>query len=278
VSSWERKALTFISQTGGGHKSKDISSFFAFSISLLRELTGAYMSLQLAFEDSYTVRVKEATPAYLDDLIFNPAPIHQLLEHTAHRPVYWTQIPEKNAFEDLFQALSSAVIIPVRTIGNKALIVLGWSETLNCDATFREFMDVVRIRIEEIIQQIHTEQLYHINLGRYSSILNILPEALVFIGADGYSGWVNDAAASLLGLDHSGDHSPAVLSGAMGKLISQSINKSEIQEMAMQLFSSPDSCMENMQWKMDGKVLEVSCYPVGGQGKAWRFKQLGIRN
>lgn len=274
MSSWERKALTFINQTGAGNERRDISSFMSFSISLLRELTGAYMSLQLAFEDSYTVRVKGATPSYLDDLIFHPGPIDQLLQHTAYRPVYWTQIPEKNAFEDLFQALSSAVIIPVRLNENRALIVLGWSETLTCDPSFREFMDVVRIRIEEIFRQIHTEHTYHTTLSRYSSVLNILPEGLIFIGADGYSGWVNQAAATLLHLGAPGDYPPAALSGAMGKLISQSLNKEEIQAMALQLFSSPDSSLENMQWKMEGGVWEVSCFAVEGRGKVWRIRTI----
>lgn len=271
MASWERKALTFISQTSEWDRRKDIRTFLFFGISLLRELTGAYLSLQLDFEDSYTARVKGATPSYLDDLIFNPGPIHQLLEKAGHRPVYWTQIPEKNAFEDLFQALSSAVIIPVRAGQINALILLGWSDIQTCDPPLREFMDIVRTRIEEVCRQAQIEQTADKAITRYTSILNTLSEALVFIGGDGYSGWVNIAAAQLLQLEHPGEYATAVLSGAMATLIQQTLNKSEIAGLAMQAFASPSSRVENMIWQMADKTLEASCLPVEGKGKLWRM-------
>jgi len=276
VASWERKALTFISQTSEWDRRRDIRTFLSFGISLLRELTGAYMSLQLDFEDSYTARVKGATPSYLDELIFNPGPMHQLLEKTGHRPVYWTQIPEKNAFEDLFQALSSAVIIPVRAGEINALILLGWSDIQTCDPDFREFMDIIRTRIEEVCRQAQIEHTSDKAITRYTSILNTLSEALVFIGGDGHSGWVNIAASQLLQLEHPGEYAPAVLSGAMATLIQQALNKSEIAGLAMQAFASPVSRVENMIWNMADRTLEASCLPVDGKGKLWKI--VSIRN
>ncbi|ACU63239.1 hypothetical protein [Chitinophaga pinensis] len=272
--SWERKALTFISQTSEWDRRGDIRTFLSFGISLLRELTGAYMSLQLDFEDSYTARVTGATPSYLDDLIFNPGPMHQLLEKSGQRPLYWTQIPEKNAFEDLFQALSSAVIIPVRAGEVNALIVLGWSDIHACDSSFREFMDIVRTRIEEVCRHAHVEHTSDKVITRYTSILNTLSEALVFIGGDGKSGWINIAAAQLLQLEQPGEYAPAVLSGAMATLIQQALNKSEIAGLAMQAFASPASRVEHMIWKMSDRILDASCLPVEGKGKLWKI----IRN
>lgn len=274
MASWERKALTFISQTNEWDRRSDIRSFLSFSVALLRELTGAYMSLQLDFEDSYTARVKEANPFYLDDLIFNPGPIHLLLENGGHRPVYWTLIPEKNAFEDLFQALSSAVMIPIRKGGINVLIVLGWSEAQHCEPVFREFMDVVRIRIEEVCRQTEMEQAAEAAVSRYLSLLNTLPETLIFIGAEGHTGWINAHAARLLHLEHAGDQSPAILSGAMATLIQQAQNKEEIMGMAMQLFGSPDSRLEGMIWVLGDGPFEVSCVPVMGKGKLWRLKRM----
>lgn len=276
MATWERKALTFISQTNEWDRRGDIRSFLSFSVALLRELTGAYMSLQLDFEDNYTARVKDASPFYLDDLIFNPGPIQLLMEGGGHRPVYWTGIPEKNAFEDLFQALSSAVVLPVRQGGINVLIILGWSETQHCDPVFREFIEVVRIRIEEVCRQTQVEQAGEAAITRYLSVLNTLPEALVFIGAEGHTGWMNVPAAGLLQLPQEGELAPAAVSGAMAALIQRAQNRDEIMEMAMQLFASPDSSLEAMIWILPDGNFEVSCMPAMGKGKLWRFRKLPV--
>ncbi|MBW8684562.1 hypothetical protein [Chitinophaga rhizophila] len=272
MASWERKALTFISQTSEWDRRGDVQSFLSFGISLLRELTGAYMSLKLDFEDTYTARVKDAHPFYLDDLIFNPGPIHELIEANGRRPVYWTKVPVKNAFEDLFQALSSAVIIPVREGVINALIVLGWSEPQSAEPVFREFIDVVRIRIAEVCRQAHIEQSAENALTLYSALLNTLPEALIFIGAEGHASWINISAARLLNLDRAGELPPASVSGAMANLLQQTTNRDEIMAMAMQLFASPESSMEGMIWEMEHVVMDVSCRAVSGKGKLWQIK------
>jgi hypothetical protein len=270
VNSWDRKVLTFISQTNDWDRNGQISSFLSFSIALLGGLAGAYLSLELDFEDEVTARVKEASPEYLNDLIFNPGPLQALIDATGHRPVFWAHIPEKHALGDLLQALSSAVILPVKAGKVNAAIILGWSEPQNFDTSFKDGMEIVRQRLKEILVQSHLQRTYNSAMDRYTGILDTLPQALVFIGNDGQSGWVNARAASLLQLQQ-GEQAPSVLSVAMGKLINSALNKEEINKEAVRLFSSPGSSLQNMKWELEAAALMVSCVPVDGKGRLWSF-------
>lgn len=270
---WERTALTFISQTSDWDRNKDMNSFIPFSISLLKELFGAYLSLQLDLEDAYTAKVKAASPSYLNDLVLNPGPIESLLEQHHHMPLYWSNIQEKNVFDDLLQALSSAVILPVKGPAVNALILFGWSEPQQFDAAARECLEIIRNRFKEILQQSHTHKMVHTTVSRFTAIMHTIPQALVFIGNDGHSGWINIAAANLLQLDRSGEQPPHILSAVMGQLINSAVNKEVINKEALQLFASPVNKMKDMLWEIPGKELLVSCMPVDGIGRLWEFKK-----
>jgi hypothetical protein len=273
LTTWERKALTFISQTSDWDRNGSVTSFLSFSIALLRELTGAFLSLELDMEDQYTVRVKEATPEYLNDLVFNPAPITQLLEQHAYKVIAWPQIPERNAFEDLLSALSSAVVLPVKSGEVNALILLGWSEPQQFDAAFRESVEIIRSRLKEILWQVNIQQSYQSTIQRFSGILETVPQAIVFIGNDGKSGWVNTKGQVLLQLEKEGELPLYILSGAMAKLISSAANKDAINREAVKLFTSSDGSLTDMLWELPEQRLLVSCLPVEGKGKLWLFRE-----
>lgn len=270
---WERTALTFISQTSDWDRNRDMHTFIPFSISLLKELFGAWLSLQIDFEDAYTAKIKAASPAYLDDLVLNPGPIESLLVQNHYMPIYWSQIPARNAFDDLLQALSSAVILPVKGPAVNALILFGWSEPQQFDAAARECLEIIRNRFKEILQQSHTHRLVHTTLSRFTSIMHSIPQALVFIGNDGHSGWINIAAAELLQLEACGEQPPHVLSAVMGQLINSAINKDVINKEALQLFASPQNKLKDMLWEIPGRELLVSCMPVDGIGRLWEFRK-----
>lgn len=248
-------------------------TFIPFSISLLKELFGAYLSLQLDFEDAYTAKIKAASPSYFNDLVLNPGPIESLLEQNHYKPICWSQIPDRNAFDDLLQALSSAVILPVKGASVNAVILFGWSEPQQFDAAARECLHIIGSRFKEILQQSHTHKLVHTSLSRYTAIMHAIPQALVFIGNDGHSGWVNVAAADLLELNSSGEQPPHVLSTVMGQLINSADNKEMINKEALQLFASPQNILKDMLWQIPGRELLVSCTPVDGIGRLWEFKK-----
>lgn len=272
VNSWERKTLTFISQTNNWNRDGQISSFLSFSIALLSGLTGAYMALELDFEDEVTARIKEATPAYLNDIIFNPAPVLELLSAHEQHTIFWSDIPPRHGLNNLFEAMSSAVIMPVNGGPANAVIILGWSEPQQFDASFKECLELIRERLKEIIWQSHLQEKYTLTTARYTTILDTLPEALVFISNEGQAGWVNASGARLLQLDKAGEHAPIVISGAMSRLIGSAANRETIQQEAMQLFTSLVTAANNMHWELENGARNVSCLPADGKGRLWIFR------
>ncbi|MEZ2444107.1 hypothetical protein QFZ51_002805 [Chitinophaga sp. W3I9] len=277
MSTWEHKALNFINQTGRWDKDKHISSFLAFSISLVKNLTEADIALQLEFEDEETAKVKCASPLHLNDMVLNPEPIKKLLYTQGFKTIYWREIPppKENVFKEILLALSSAIIIPVNTSPNNSLLILGWSEPPSFEPGFLECIETIRLRLKEILVQ-SQQQIYFQRIAvRFAAILHTIPHALVFINNDGFSGWVNQEGAALLGLSGPGEQLPAVLSDAMMQLRNKTLNLEAIDREAMHLFSSPENSISNWRWQMENKVLLVSCLPVTTQqisGRLWIFE------
>lgn len=277
MSTWERKALNFINQTSRWDKDKHISSFLAFSISLVKNLTGADIALQLEFEDEETAKVKCASPLHLNEIVLNPEPIKKLLYANGFKTIYWRDLPppKDNVFKEVLQALASAIIIPVNTAPNNSLLVLGWSEAPSFEADFLECIETIRLRLKEILLQ-SQQQLYFQRVAiRFAAILHTIPYALVFINNDGFSGWVNQEGATLLGLSGPGEQLPAVLSDAMMQLRNRALNTEEIYNAAVHLFSSPENALSNWIWQLENTTLNVSCLPVTTQqisGRLWIFE------
>lgn len=277
MSTWERKALNFINQTSRWDKDKHISSFLAFSISLVKNLTEADIALQLEFEDEETAKVKCASPVHLNDMVLNPEPIKKLLYTQGFKTIYWRDIPppKENVLQEILQAFSSAIIIPINTTPNNSLLILGWSTPQLFDNDFLECIETIRLRLKEIL--LHSQQqLYFQRIAiRFAAILHTIPYALVFINNDGFSGWVNQEGATLLGLSGPGEQLPAILSDAMMQLRSKALNIDDIYKEAVLLFSSPENSITNWIWKLEHKALKVSCLPVTTQqisGRLWIFE------
>lgn len=277
MSTWERKALNFINQTSRWDKDKHISSFLAFSISLAKNLTEADIALQLEFEDEETAKVKCASPVHLNDMVLNPEPIKKLLYTQGFKTIYWRDIPppKDNVLQEILQAFSSAIIIPVNTTPNNSLLILGWSSPQQFENDFLECIETIRLRLKEILLQ-SQQQLYFQRIAiRFAAILHTIPYALVFINNDGFSGWVNQEGATLLGLSGPGEQLPAILSDAMLQLRNKALNIDDIYKEAVWLFSSPENSISNWIWKLEHKVLKVSCLPVTTQqisGRLWLFE------
>ncbi|HEY9262371.1 hypothetical protein [Chitinophaga sp.] len=277
MSTWERKALNFINQTSRWDKDKHIASFLAFSISLVKNLTEADIALQLEFEDEDTAKVKCASPVHLNEMVLNPEPIKKLLYSQGFKTIYWRHIPppKENVLQEILQAFSSAIIMPINTTPNNSLLILGWSSPQQFDNDFLECIETVRLRLKEILTQ-SQQQLYFQRIAiRFAAILHTFPYALVFINNDGFSGWANQEGATLLGLSGPGEQLPAVLSDAMTQLRNKALNIDDIYKEAVILFSSPENSITDWVWKMEHKVLKVSCLPVTTQqisGRLWVFE------
>ncbi|MCW3466910.1 hypothetical protein [Chitinophaga nivalis] len=277
---WERKALNFINQTGRWDKDKHISSFLAFSIALVKNLLEADIALQLEFEDEHTARVKNASPVQLDEMVIDSAPVKKLLYSHGFKTIYWHEIAAtETAFEGLLGHAVTAVIIPINTSPDNSVIVVGWNKPQAFDAGFQECIETIRLRLKEILMQ-SQQQLYFQRVAmRFAAILHTIPHALVFINNDGFSGWVNQEAATLLQLSGPGEQLPAIISEAMTQLRNKTTNTTDIYKEAVRLFTSPENAICNWIWEMETPetpTLKVSCLPITTQqvtGRLWIFEQ-----
>ncbi|RBL91634.1 hypothetical protein [Chitinophaga flava] len=281
MNSWENKALNFINQTSRWDKEKHISSFLAFSISLVKNLLEADIALQLEFEDENTAKVKNASPHFLNEIVISPDPVRKLLHRHAFKTIYWTEvaaIPD-HPLHELLRDLSSAVIIPINTEPHNSLLILGWTTQQVFETAFQDCIETIRLRLKEILT--HTQQqLYFQGIAmRFAAILHCLPHAVIFINNDGFSGWVNQKAADILELSGPGEQLPAILSDAMTQLRNRAVNTDDIYNTAIELFASPENAISNWEWKLEGadpRTYRVSCLPVTSQrinGRLWIFEE-----
>ncbi|HVI48391.1 MAG TPA: hypothetical protein VM802_26210 [Chitinophaga sp.] len=274
---WERKALHFINQTSRWDRDKHISSFLSFSIKLAKNLLDADIAFQTDIESETTARVRNATPAYLNDYILEPGPLRELAFRHAYKNIYWPEIPppQLHPFEGQLEGHSSAVVIPLNVEPGNSLIVLGWSNPQTFEAPQREFVETIRLRLKEILLQTQ-QQLYFQGVAmRFAAMLHTMPHAVIFTNNDGHSGWVNQRAADMLHLTGPGEQLPSILSDALTSFRSRALNEQDIYTESIRLFTTADDSIANWEWQMPEKVIRVSSLPVITQqinGRLWIFE------
>lgn len=279
---WEQVAIRFANQTGKWERDNDIAGFMPFCLGILRRLSGAYLSLQVVVEDEFVTRVKDATPSFMNDMVLDTKAVQQLLDDHHHKVICWKTIPEKNnLFADILQALSTAVIIPVKQEGAWHIIILGWLEPQLFNDFFEDAALLVQNRIQEILEQSNAEQALQKRAGHMLAVLRTMPYSLIYIDDDATaSGWANRRATALLQLKEFGFQEPGVLPAAMDKLRTQALHPEILKEEMVKRLVSSSSKIENWIWELDkphNLTLAVSCLPVVEQdiiqGRLWIIRE-----
>lgn len=275
---WEKIAVHFINKTSHWDNESNDGDLLSFSVSLLRELTGAYTSLEIAFEDKVTAKVKNATPSFMDELVLNPVAVHQLLAAQSYQSFCWSEIPQQNnVLQDLLMALSSAAIIPIQYHQHTSIILLGWSEPQAFGAFFSETARLIKARLENSMLQYSRQTVLLKSNAYLSGILEAMPQAVVFIDDNGHTGWLNHQAARLLQLPVSGELPPHELAGAMAQWRNKAVNAVEIHQQAAAFFAKPGSNIRDWLWQFEeaeSTTYNVSCTSVHTglfTGKLWVF-------
>ena len=279
---WEQVAIRFANQTGTWERDNDIAGFLPFSLGILRRLSGAYLSLQVVMEDEHISRVKDANPSFMNDMVLDTKAVQQLLGEHQYKVICWKNIPEKNnLFADILQALSTAVIIPVKHDNAYHVVILGWLEPQLFNDFFDDAALLIQKRMQEILEQSKADQDLQQRAGHMLAVLRTLPYSLVYIDDDSTaSGWANRRATALLQLKEFGFQAPGILPEALEKLREQAFNKELLKvEMAQRLTSS-SSKVENWIWELGSPRninLAVTCMPVVEQdiikGRLWIIRE-----
>jgi hypothetical protein len=274
---WEGRALQFINETS--RRNGDVSSFLSGAIAYLGKLSGAFTAFQIRIEDAHTARVTDATPDYLNGIILDPSTIQNLIQVHDHKVIYWKNVAaQQNIFEDVLMAIPSAAFIPVAANGVTCLFVLGWTDNQSFDPAFSSLMEVVQVRLQEIIDQTSKLSLLQADRERFYCILESMPQAVVFIDNNNYLGWTNKKGSEFLHIDSSGQHELSTISTAMNRLRESLINKDEVNKQASEIFS--DTKGDNWKWQMMAAPevsYSVSCRPIAAanaKGMVWVFHEM----
>ncbi|RFS26413.1 hypothetical protein DVR12_01090 [Chitinophaga silvatica] len=277
MSTWVRKALDFVNQTGNLNKDKPASNIWMSNLQLVRQTTEADIILLLDFEDEETAKVKFSLPGSFNDFILTPTPIQQLIRRNGSKILYWDEIPALGyqLMKDILKGISSLVLIPLNSMSTESVLLIGWESGQDFNSDFKDCIETIKIRLKETKEQTRQLTYFQKIAIRYSAILHHIPHALVFVNSDGFTGWVNDEAAALLRLASPGDQLPAILSDAMTQLRDRAINREEIYKKAIRLFSYMET-VTNWEWQMEDRNLLVSCIPIDMQqlsGRLWIFEE-----
>ncbi|RXK86971.1 hypothetical protein [Filimonas effusa] len=279
---WEQVAIRFANQTGTWEHDNDIAGFLPYSIGILRKISGAYLSLRVVIEDDAVSRVKDANPSFMNGMVLDSKAVLELLREHQYKVICWKTIPEKhNLFSDILQALSTAVIIPVKKRDTYHIVILGWMEPQSFNDFFDDAALLIQKRMQEILAQSKADQELQQRAGHMLAVLRTLPYSLVYIDDDSTaSGWANRRATALLQLKEFGFQEPGILPEALEKLREQAINKEQLRIEMSQRLSSSSSKVENWIWSLGSPLnitLAVTCMPVVEQdiikGRLWIIRE-----
>ncbi|TDQ06329.1 response regulator [Pedobacter metabolipauper] len=273
---WAKRALKFISQELQSETYEGWSTIMKKNTILLKSLAEADRLLIVKKEDEVTLSVvvpgesvkkkyidPEALKNVNDQAIFSDMPFLELdINLTAQ-----------------FKNAAAAVLIPFHEIDFQGCLVLEWDSQFDFNDDFKEFIQACLLKIKETLKLSRTYYALEELKVRFNSILQSVPQNIVFIDDSGKNSWINDKAAKLFGIP-GGNVSPAVLAGLMQKLRATADNHEEISKKGQALFQSKDKHISDWHWiysNPETRVLNVCSTPTISEhvsGRLWMFEDV----
>lgn len=180
--------------------------------------------------------------------------------------------------DSLSSDLTSESIITVKLSDNK-LIILSWKNKKIFGNEFKCFIENISLRLDEIISLNEYYFMYEKLKIQFNTILDTVPQAIVFMDEKGENAYVNNVAAKLF-MINSGNVEPLTISKAMANLKSGAENLDEINKTALEMFKSPDKEINDWLWILNNpekKVLSISCKVTivrNQRGRLWVFNDI----
>ena len=275
---WAKRALQFITRMGIAAGYEDWERILLRSMTSLKEFSGASQVILIKNEDALTFRVID--PEDLDNEVNYLDPVLFKDYVSSTDPLFYEQpFTVEPKLLHLLGNPHCFSVWPVKQDNNDGLILLSWKDCFDFTADFIEFSTSCLAKINETAQLSNTYYSLEELKVRFNSILQTVPQSIVFIDDSGKNSWVNDNAAKLFALP-SGNNIPATLSTAMQQLRNSASNKEEIFRVGMELFRSKDKKVDNWQWIFEEPellVLNVCCTPTISEhvsGMLWTFDNI----
>ncbi|PTS99837.1 hypothetical protein DBR11_11505 [Pedobacter sp. HMWF019] len=272
---WAKQALKFILAQGRAERYEDWTAIARRSMLNLKELSQASEVLFIKIEDAVTGRIVNpeslVSKQYVNpDLlaVFGKGSDALYFEHP------FTTVGKE--LLELFKNPAGLAVMPVYHEILNGVLILAWDRPFDFNDDFKEFIEACHEKIKESVQLSNLYYSLEEIKVRFNSILQSVPQSIVFIDDSGRNSWINTYASKLFGLK-SGNVSPADLSAAMQELRNKTVNRDEIYKKGLELFKSEDKKQDNWKWIFHQPktfVLNVCCRPTVSEnfsGMLWIF-------
>jgi hypothetical protein len=278
---WNERALDFVRASFEIVAKPGSNDTFSDYLLNIKSLTMADIVLQIRLDDQFTAHVSHSFPDYLTGISLPAEKFNHALDAAGSQVMYLSDLSRIDTdFTELLLAMYSAAIIPLDYKKNSTLLILGWSAQQHFDRSFKSFLSIIREKMRERSRLEYYRKITDTNIDLMAAVFHKLPQAIVYIDDDGYTSWINFAAAALLQLPIYGKQSSSLIAGALQLLRNRASNKVEIEERARQIFNSRFISIDQWLWlfeheAVDYKTLCVSTRAVkssGNSGRLWIFE------
>jgi len=206
-------------------------------------------------------------PLIKESIPFN----HELKEKSRH-PFFTVEINKP------FLLFKHHLIFPIEL--NEKKIYTGFSsqQKFVLSSQDKKFFHVISERLKELILLIDNEKKEKSKSQRLETILNRLPQAIVFTENKNGNTWLNNEALDIFNLDKNQKSITSELfSKKLAELKVKVTNKEEVEMVGNNMISLnalPSSFGEDWIWKFENSVLKVirkNAYIAGKEGELWVF-------
>jgi signal transduction histidine kinase/ActR/RegA family two-component response regulator len=268
---WQEASLRFLSGLYLIKWERTINVLYAQSADFLLQCSGAKAVAYIQLEDKLTARVLYTNGgaelgAFVDvrlvtDIIHN------------ENPVITT--------DDIWSgAKGRTVWLPARVNGFESAFIMLLPDNFDTDKGFQVFLEHASLGLRSVVMLIQNYYSIDQLTTRFNSILETIPQGVLFVDEVGKRGWVNVRAAELLRINPY-ENEPRIISEAMHTLRSKAKNAETILEQSRSFFENGRQVVRNWEWiftKPSIMVLSVSSTPTisqsGGNGRLWVFTDI----
>ncbi|WP_085518458.1 sensor histidine kinase [Marivirga sericea] len=206
-------------------------------------------------------------PLIKESIPFNP----ELKEQSEH-PFFTIEIKKP------FLLFKHHLIFPIDLNGKKIYIGFSSQRKFDLSSQDKKFFHVISERLKELTLLINNERKAKSKTQRLETILDRLPQAIVFTENKNGDTWLNNEALEIFGLSKNEKSIPSELfSTKLAELKVKIINKEEVELVGNNMISLnalPSSFGEDWIWKFENSVLKVirkNAYIAGKEGELWVF-------
>ncbi len=263
---WRLAAQSVLATLSDADTTATPNTVISQALTLLSDFARADAAIALRQLDEVTAEVLVSLPPKtLPDQLTTPTLFAQAIAQKCC--LYYPNYPSTPAASHvlLAQGTQSLAVLPLPLCdAREGAILLIWHRRTDISSYLRDFIESLLGQLRTLLQfsdrTLHLAQLQ----ARFGAMLETIHQGVVFVDESGEQGWINQAAATQLGLAP-GAVEPPVLAQAMAMLRTSTDNQTEIATQAAQFFSQPQPEIRNWHWifsQPQPKVLSISSTPT----------------